>query len=168
MFFILWCLYIVTQKDFKRNDVLKVAVLHSLAILFHQVNILFSLIIIYAVVINRKHLNVVNALGFYALIGFIITAGTYFIVGWIIEGNNSFPTWIYWMEGYTVNNHYWQAPGIKTPLHVLTGFSHAFIGGHYIFQLPAVEQYFQQSFQSHGLKDEFFFRGTCLLHWRGY
>jgi hypothetical protein len=58
--------------------------------------------------------------------------------------------------GYTVGHGYWQYPGLKTPLKVFTGFAHAFIGGHYIFQIPAIENYFQRSFNSHGLQDEIF------------
>lgn len=152
LFFILWCLYLLTGKDFSPKDVWKIAVLHSLAILFHQVNILFAVVVLYVLIRNR----VFNALFKYALTGLVITGGAYFVAGWIILGNNSFASWIHWMEGYTVGHDYWQPLSLKTPIHVITGFSHAFIGGHFIFKIPAIEHYLQQSFQSHGLKDEIF------------
>ncbi|MEO8583716.1 MAG: hypothetical protein ABI415_07955 [Flavitalea sp.] len=153
LFFVLCCLYILTGKNFRAGDVWKIAILHSLAILFHQVNVLFAPVIIYVFFANRLPLKYWLQ---YMAIGTIITLGTYFIAGWIIEKHHSFPEWIRWMQGYTVGHGYWQPLSMKTPLHVITGFVHAFIGGHFIFQLPAMEHYLQNSFQTHGLNDEVF------------
>ena len=163
LFFILLCLYILTKKDLSKNDIWKIAVLHSLAILFHQVNILFAVVVLHYIIKNKMY----QWLPTYIITGILITGGMYFITGWFIEGHNSFSAWIGWMQGYTVGHDYWQPPSIKTPLHVLTGFAHAFIGGHFIFQLPAVEQYLQNSFQSHGLKDEIFLSNNIdpLMAW---
>jgi hypothetical protein len=58
------------------------------------------------------------------------------------------------MEGYTVGHGYWQPLSVMTPVHVATGFAHAFIGGHFVFRLPAVESWLRSSFHAHGLADE--------------
>jgi hypothetical protein len=152
LFFILLCLYILTKKELSKKDIWQIALFHSLAILFHQVNILFTVVVLYYIIKNKMY----SSLWIYAITGAVLVGGMYFIAGWFIEGHNSMSAWIKWMEGYTVGHGYWQPPSVKTPLHVITGFAHAFIGGHFIFQLPAVEYYFQHSFQSHGLKDEIF------------
>lgn len=152
IFFILWCLYVLSDRDFSQKNIWKIAVLHSLAILFHQVNILFIPVVIYVLIKN----GILSSVFKYAVAGLMITGGVYFIVGWEILGNDSLVSWLHWMQGYTVGHDYWQPLSAKTPLHTLTGFSHAFAGGHFIFKIPAVEQYLQQSFKSHGLKDEIF------------
>lgn len=152
LFFILLCLYILTSKDFGKSDTWKIAILHSLAILFHQVNILFAIVMLYVLIRNRVFASVFK----YTAIGLLITGGTYFIAGWVVMGNDSVSSWVHWMQGYTVGNGYWQPLSAKTPVNVLTGFGHAFIGGHFIFKIPAIEQYLQQSLQSHGLGDEIF------------
>ena len=156
LFFILCSLYVLTQKSISIHDIRKMAVLHSLAILFHQVNVLFVLVPVYVIITNRRNLNLASALLQYALIGIIVAGGMYFIAGWCIEGHNSFAEWMHWMEGYAVGHGYWQPLSAKTPVHVATGFSHAFVGGHFIFQIPAVQQLFEASFREHGLTDEIF------------
>ena len=153
LFFVLCCLYILTDKNFSAKDVWKIAILHTLAILFHQVNILLAPVILF---VFLQHKFPAKAWLQYMVIGTVVTIGTYFVAGWIIEKHDSFAGWIRWMEGYTVGHGYWQPLSLKTPLHVATGFLHAFIGGHFIFQLPAIEHYLQTSFQGHGLNDEVF------------
>ena len=53
VFFMLCALYVITNKDFHRRQVVSVAVLQSLAILFHQLNVLFVLVVIYWIITRR-------------------------------------------------------------------------------------------------------------------
>jgi hypothetical protein len=152
LFFILWSLYVLTNKDFSVKDIWKIAVLHSLAILFHQVNILFTIVVLYVLIRNRIFKSVIG----YGMLGLLITGGAYFTIGWFVVGTNSFDSWLNWMQGYTVGHDYWQPLSAKTPVNVIMGFGHAFLGGHFVFRLPSVEQYLQRSFKSHGLRDEIF------------
>jgi len=156
LFFIVCCLYFITKKEMDISDVRKIALLHCLAILFHQVNILFAVVVIWAIIINRKNVKVFSALAQYCLIGIIVAGGMYFLAGWFFEGHSSVAQWMRWVEGYTVGHGYWQPLSINTPVRVFTGFSHAFIGGHFVFQIPAVEHALQHSFRDHGLTDEIF------------
>lgn len=152
IFFILWCLYILTSKDFGRSDIWKIAVLHSIAILFHQVNVLFVVVVLSVIISHKIYSSVFK----YGLIGLLITGGVYFIVGWFVEGHNNINDLVHWMRGYTAGHDYWKPLSLRTPIDVLTGFGHAFIGGHFIFQLPLLKSQLQNSFQSHGLRDEIF------------
>jgi hypothetical protein len=156
LFFMICSLYVITKKNLELNDIWKIALLHSLAILFHQVNILFVLVVLFTIYTNRKNLALGHALAQYALISIIVVGGMYFVAGWIFEGHNSVVGWMHWMAGYTVGHGYWQPLSLKTPLHAVTGFSHAFIGGHFIFRLPVVEHYLRYSIGDHGLSDEIF------------
>lgn len=156
MFFILAALYILTRKGFTTADLTKVVILQICAILFHQVNILFSVVVLYKLWLERKRLNVPRALALYALAGLVFVGGAYFLVGWVIEGHHSLASWVGWMEGYAGTDEYWQGLSTKTPVHVLIGLSHAFVGGHYIFQLPPIKAYLNHSLNTHSLSDELF------------
>ena len=156
LFFILWSLYVLTRKPFTHGDLLIAIFLHCAAILFHQVNILFSVVILYAIWKHRSTIAPVRALTIYALTGIVLVGGLYFLIGWVYEGNNNFAAWSQWIRGYSTEGIYWQPLSLKTPLHVGVGYSHALVGGHYVFQLPALKHYIDTSLPFHALYDEMF------------
>jgi hypothetical protein len=156
IFLLLVALYLLTKKDFSVHDVWKVALLHALAILFHQINILFAVVVLYKLWQQRKVIKAWNGLLQYAAIGLVLVGGAYFIVGWIVEGENSMAKWINWMQGYAHSDTYWRSLSAKTPVHVATGFSHALVGGHYIFQVPVISRYMNAAAADHSLGDEIY------------
>ncbi len=156
LFFILWSLFVCTRKPFTRNDLLLVIFLHCAAILFHQINILFSLVILYMIWKHRSTIEPVRAITIYLLTGLVLVGGLYFLIGWVYEGNNSLAAWSQWIRGYSTEASFWQPLSLKTPLHVGVGYSHALIGGHYVFQLPALKEYIDTSLPFHALHDEMF------------
>ena len=156
MFFVLLALYILTKENFNNRDVVKVIFCHALAILFHQINILFALIILYTFWQKRKSIQLAKSMMLYVVIGIVLVGGLYFYVGWVVEEQNTYAKFLRWVQGYTKEKNYWQPLSLRTPLHVLVGFSHAFIGGHYIFQLPFVNEYINNSLSSHSLNDELY------------
>lgn len=156
MFLLLASLYVLTRPGFGLRDLWAAALLHAGAILFHQLHILFAVVIFYKLWTERKRLPLVRSLAHYALIGIVLVGGAYFLMGWVLDGHNSIDKWIGWMEGYTRHNDYWLAPGLKTPLYVFTGYSHAFVGGHFIFRIPGLSNYLDQSLAIHSLRDEIF------------
>ena len=156
LLFIIWCLYIITKPAFSRNDFILIIFLHCLAILFHQINILFTLVVLWKAWQMRHSINLRRSILLYSLMGFVIIGGMYFLVGWVIEGNNNLADWSQWIRGYSTEKKYWQPLSFTTPFHVAVGLSHAFIGGHYMFQLPFVERYINNSLPYHALHDEIF------------
>ncbi len=156
IFFILYALYFLSKNELSRNDWYKVIALHILAILFHQINILFAVVILYRLWTDRKKLNLTRWLAFYAGAGVLLVGGAYFIVGWIVEKQNTLSSWIAWLKGYAGGDTYWHKLDSSTPIDIGYGFSHAFLGGHYIFQLPPVKQMLKTSLSNHSLSDELF------------
>lgn len=152
IFFILCSLYVLTRNSKRPADIWLISVLHCFAILFHQVNILFSIVVLYAIYRNGRGTDLAR----YVLTGIVLVGGMYFIIGWVIAGQNSLPEFGRWIMGYTIGHDYWQPVGAATPFKVAAGFSRAFIGGHFIFQLPATQHYLQNAFAAHSLKDEIF------------
>ena len=156
MFLLLLALYILTKENFQKADLLKVTLLHVLAILFHQVHVLFAVAVLYKLWQQRKTLKILPSLVQYALIGIVIVGSVYFIVGWVIEEQSSLTKWKNWFEGYAQQEAHWKPLNSKTPLLVATGYSHAFIGGHFVFRLPPVERYLSRSLSTHSLGDEMY------------
>jgi hypothetical protein len=156
IFFILCSLFIITKKQPVDSDVWKVAILQSFAILFHQVNILFTPIVIYWLFVNRARLNFTGSFLRYAVLGLILTGGLYVFCGMFFEHKTNLTAFTEWILGYTKGHSYWQPLSSKTPLNVITGFSRAFVGGQFIFQHAYLEHILKNSFSSHGLRDEAF------------
>lgn len=156
IFFILTALYILSGDRFSSKDIWKLALAHCMAILFHQASILFAPTILFTLFWNRKHIALSGALMQYLLIGVGLVGGLYFFIGWFIAGHDSWAEWGRWVQGYTVGHGFWQPLSLKTPFYALAGFSRAFIGGHFLFQIPFLKDIFDRSFASHGLNDELF------------
>ncbi|WP_127131888.1 glycosyltransferase family 39 protein [Pseudoflavitalea rhizosphaerae] len=168
MMFLLASLYKLTSPSFSKKDLWLVAVLHCLAILFHQLHILFALVIIYILWSRRQQLAFMPSFIAYAITGLVLVGGTYFFMGWVVAGQDSLEQWTGWMQGYTKHQDYWQMPGVKTPFYVFTGFTHAFVGGHFVFRLPGIDSYFEKLQSVHSLHDEIFLarhisQGTAIV-----
>lgn len=155
IFFMLLLLHAIPEK-LSRNSVLLLAVLHSLAILFHQVNILFAVFLLYYFIRQGRPFGVARALGLYVGTGLLLVGGMYFYGGWIAEGHQSMEKWITWIRGYTYGHDYWRPWTTETPVMVATGIAHALIGGHFLFQIPQVNQRLSGSLAEHSLQDELY------------
>lgn len=155
VFFILCALYVITRKHFSQKDVALVAMLQSLAILFHQLNVLFTIIIVYWLITVTGKQFFKSAFKYLAVLT-LICGGVYFYAGWIAESHSNLSDFTNWVLGYTKGHSYWQSLSYKTPLHVAVGFSRAFVGGHFVFQLPLLQHALELSFSDHGLRDELY------------
>lgn len=154
VFFVLLGIYIASKPGFNFRDWLSLAATSMLAILFHQVNVLFVIVVLFQLWRIRKQVPWRYWLAGYALSGVIVVVGAYFVVGWYVEGQNSPEKWLDWLRGYTKHDDYWQAVGVKTPLRVSVGFSHAVFGGHFLFQIESFYNFFLKSMKVHSLEDE--------------
>lgn len=157
IFFLLSALYIITRNQTEPGDVWKVAVLQSMAILFHQVNVLFTPVVVYWIWMNRRTFKLIPSLIRYSLLGIVLAGGVYVFCGVFYEQKNTLDEFVGWIRGYTSSEYsFWQSLSPKTPVNAAAGFSRAFIGGHFIFQHPYLQGALNDSFRSHGLKDEIF------------
>ena len=85
MFFVLMALYLLTQKTIRFKDWIAIVFLHILSVVFHQINILFGIVILWKLWQQRNSIPWLKWLTVYALNGAIFVGGAYFIVGWIVE-----------------------------------------------------------------------------------
>ncbi|HYV54953.1 MAG TPA: DUF2723 domain-containing protein, partial [Chitinophagaceae bacterium] len=135
IFFTIACLYQLTKKEWEAKAVWLTVIFHSLAILFHQMNILMAPVVIYKIFEQRKNIFVFKTIFWYAFSGIVLVGGTYLLAGRVGEGHYDFKSWMRWLEGYTATNEYWRPLTLKTPFLAATGFGHAIIGGHFIFNM---------------------------------
>ncbi|HYE55736.1 MAG TPA: hypothetical protein VD996_12875 [Chitinophagaceae bacterium] len=165
LFFTMWSLYIMGRKEWSSRQVWAIGVVHSMAILFHQMNILLTPVVLYKIISQRKNIYVFKSFFWYALTGLVLVGGFYFIGGWVIEGNNNFSAWTKWIRGYTETNEYWQPLSFKTPVLASMGFLRTIVGGQFIFQLGATEESIGNFLKAHALQDEaFLVRGLSTAH----
>jgi hypothetical protein len=155
LFFTTASLYLLARKNWDARAVWLTAILHSLAILFHQMNILFTPIVIYKIVEQRKNIFVFKSLFWYGLSGLLMVGGGYFLAGRFGEGHTDLGGWITWLRGYTITDEYWRSLNWETPLLAGTGFGHTFLGAHFVFRI-GLEKWFTSLLYSHSLQDEFF------------
>lgn len=156
LFFTVWALYLLSIKDWTSKQVWRIVIVHSLAILFHQMNILLTPIILYKIFSQRKNIYVVKSIFWYAALGIVIVGGMYFLGGWVIEGNKDMTSWVNWMRGYTGTNEYWQPLSWKTPAFAGMGFLRTFVGGQFLFQVGQLSSAMDNFLRVHALHDEIF------------
>lgn len=154
-FFILCALYKMGAQQVIRKDLLVVALLHAGAMLFHQINVLFTVVCVLWIW-RRFRPGMFGPLVTYFAVAGLITGLTYFFVGWFIEMKNDPVAFADWILGYTVGHSYWQMPGWQTPLKAAAGLARSFIGGQFLFQLQPVTAILESGFSGHALEDEKF------------
>jgi hypothetical protein len=155
LLFTVACLYQLSKREWDATSVWLTALFHALAILFHQMNILITPIVIYKIIEQRRNIFVLKSLFWYALTGIVLVGGIYFAAGRWGEGHDDIKGWIGWIEGYTATDEYWRSLTWKTPLLAGTGFTHTILGGHFVFRL-GLERWFTSLLHAHSLDDEFF------------
>jgi len=153
-FFLMLGLYVCTKQRWESSDILKITLVHCLAVLFHQANVLFAPIVLWKIWYSRKDIPMVRALLRYAIGSVVGVGGIYVIVGWVIDGNNTPATFYSWIRGYTLQSGYWFPLAFSTFFHVAVGLGHAFFGAHYIFRISFLEAIMKRVFYYHSLDDE--------------
>lgn len=156
LFFLLLALYILTDEPLTKKKLYLAITFHVLAILFHQVNILFTPIILFKIWQHRKDFSPGPVLLRYALLGGGIVLLTYAVIGRFVLGHKTIDEIVYWMKGYTNQSTYWFPVSLSTLFNAVVGLTHAFIGAHFLFRVPFIEDAINKKFYYHNLTDELF------------
>jgi hypothetical protein len=156
LFFTVWTLYYLTEREWSSKQVWRIGIVHSLAILFHQMNVLLIPIVLYKIFTQRKNIYVFKSMFWYGLAGLVLVGGAYFLGGWVAEGNNNVADWITWMRGYTETNDYWRPLTWKTPILAGLGFLRTIIGGQFFFNVGNMQTSMDSFLKVHALQDEVF------------
>ena len=156
LLFLLCAMYILTKKSVNGRNFILVAVLHSLAIMYHQSNIIFLPVVLFRMWQSRDHIRIRVIFAAYAGIGILMVAGSYLGISWFALGYHSWAGFHTWFTGMATQSDYWNPVALSTLVGAWIGFSHSFIGGHFIFNLPVISGGLQKLLYYHSLDDEMF------------
>ncbi len=154
---ILFCMLVllrITRKDLKLIDCWYIALLHITAILFHQVNVLLTPVICYALYTRFENHKITRTLQ-YLFATSIPVILIYVSIAWYVGERNP-ASMIRWTLFYATELDYWKEFSFQSILYVATGLAHAFVGAHFVFRLPFIAPGLQNGLSSHSLQDEFF------------
>lgn len=156
LFFIMLALYRITgEKNFNRS--LNAAILcHVLSILFHTGSVLFTPVLLWYIWNNRKEYGLIKPVLRYAIAGGGSVILVFFITGWGILGLHDKERLLTWLSGHGGSEGYFFPLSLTTAFNAFVGFGRCFIGGHFLFNLPAVNEKISKDFFYHTLEDELF------------
>lgn len=156
LFFLLLILYKISAPTLSYKTFIIVIYLHVLAILFHQVNLIFTPVILWKLWQSRKQIPFVRSVAVYSFFGGGIVLLVYLLAGWILLNHNSTSDFISWIRGYSTQSAYWFPLSPQTAVNATVGFGHALIGAHFVFKVGFIENYINSKFFYHSLDDETF------------
>lgn len=168
LFFLLYILYFCMKPALQRKDILPVTLLFSLAILFHQANVLITPVILWKLWASRRQLPFIPSVIRAGLISALLVAGAYIIIGVGVEGQHNFKDLYAWLRGYTLQSNYWFPLAFGTLIRALIGWGHAIVGGHFAFRVAPLHAVINKLFFYHNLDDEVYLvrnlsQGMALL-----
>lgn len=165
LFFLLCGLYLCCKDQFGIRDAVMLTLVHCLAVLYHQSNVLFTPIVLWKFWDARKKIPFLRTIVAYGISSFILVAGIYFLIGWYGDAHNSPKEFYTWLRGYTLEPDYWFPLNFKTLLKALVGWGHAFFGGHFIFRVGFLQNFMTRLFYYHSLDDEAYLVRNLSYTW---
>lgn len=144
----------LSKKEITNYDLLVISGLHILAILFHQVNVLLTPVIVFY--IFKLHDSKWRAVALYLIPAILIVLTSYIIAAWFYADEKSLNGIMRWTLFYATELDYWHPFSYNTLPYVLTGLGHAFIGAHFVFRIPSLADKLTGGLSEHSLSDELF------------
>ena len=160
-----WTFYFLLNENPGYKTVLIAAILHSIAILFHQTAIFFAFVPVFALLslrvatLSKRFVF----LGTYVLTGTIIVSSAYFLAAVGNDAVNSVSDFIEWFVGSANSEKYVRALSPSSILLAAVGFGRAIIGAHFIFGIPELRELLLNIFSGNSLQDEIFFVQNLTL-----
>lgn len=152
--FLLLGLFLCMKEQLNGRDVVLITIVHCLAVLFHESNVLFAPIVLWKFWNSRKTIPFFPTVVKYAVTSVIVVAGIYILLGTVAAGNHTSKDFISWLRGDTASGDYWFPLRFSTLLKAFIGFGHALFGGHFVFRVSFLERFMDKLFFYHNLDDE--------------
>lgn len=156
IFFSLLLLLWLCRDNLSRKHIWVISIIHIMAILFHQVNILLYPVVLLAFYLKLPTGFRLKNMLLYTVITAVITVTAYLFVAIGIEGKQGFSEIYSWVTLYATEHNYWRPFGFSSFALAAIGFGHSMIGGHFIFQVPVIENLIGRRLFGHSLSDENF------------
>jgi hypothetical protein len=132
-----------------------VGALNGLAVLGHQVNVLFALVVLAAAVHHVDRATALRRMAAYAGAATAIVAAAYAGVLAFVVRPGSIGEARGWFTSYAGSGTYWEL-GPTAPVKAAVGFTRSVVGGHFSFRLDWVRERMLSAFPDRSLDDEAF------------
>jgi hypothetical protein len=161
LFFVLVPVYLLTEKELSRRRVLLAAMLHGIAMLFHQLHLLFiipALIALSGWTGSRIAPGTSRSM---LMLQYVVVAGAivlipYLVIGIFVLGMDTPESYARWILGYAGEGRYWVPLSALTPLKILIGFSRTIIGADFLFAIPETSELVNRILPGKWLADQQF------------
>ncbi|HEX8803718.1 MAG TPA: hypothetical protein VF743_05980, partial [Acidimicrobiales bacterium] len=127
--------------------------LHGLAVLGHQVHVLFAAVLLVALV--RRGADRGQLARYLGTAAAVVVAGYGLVLGLVVRPSSPGAA-VDWATSYAQERSYWYPPGRSTLPDAAIGFGRAVIGGHFAFRLDNVREQVVGRFPGKSLADEAF------------
>lgn len=158
LFFLSAAFYFLTSQKLGRCQLAIIGITHGLAVLSHQIHVLFLLVVLYVIFRESSLLDRsrIKAAWTYLLNLTVVTATPYLVIMIWVHKLHSIEAMLDWLTTYAQNAGYWHAPGFASFVKASFGFSQSFIGGHFLFANPALAQELTRTLSGNVLTDQMF------------
>lgn len=148
-------LLVLTRPRLTLPTMAAVGVLNGLAVVAHQVNVLFAAVVV-VVAVHRVDRRTAGArLAAYGAAAAAVVAGAYGAVLALVVRPGSPGEAADWFTRYAQSSGYWHVTP-KAPLLAAVGFSRSLVGGQFAFRFGAVRDRMASAFPGKSLDDEAF------------
>lgn len=153
LFFMLLAFHFMLSDG--RKKYLLVGVCHAMAVLFHQSNVIFAVVILTAMLFDQKKSGAFfKNLFAYLSIALPMALIPYLLVIFVDQGAGSFDDAWAWLTLYSHKVPSWSGLGFSSILKVMTGFGRAFFSTHFLFAIPEADLVVSKTFSNKFFDDE--------------
>ena len=132
-----------------------VGAFNGLAVLGHQVNVLFAVVVLVAAVRHVDRATALRRMAAYGGVATSVVAAAYAGVLWFVVEPGSTDEARHWFTRYAESGAYWE-PGSTAPAKAVVGFTRSIVGGQFSFRLEWVRDRMLSAFPGKSLNDEAF------------
>lgn len=151
--------YVLLAPRLTTRHVLVVGLLNGLAVLGHQVHVMFTVVVVVVLAgqVGRvSRTTVVRWFALWAATTSAVVVAAYGLVLWFVVKPQSMAEANSWFTRYAGGDEFWVTPGPSTLPRAAFGVSRAIVGGHFLFRFDWVRDRLASAIPGKSLTDEAF------------
>lgn len=151
--------YVLLSPRLTTSHVLGVGLLNGLAVLGHQVHVMFTVAVVVVLAGHASRVGRATVLRWFALwaaTASAVVVAAYGLVLWFVVKPQSLAEANSWFTRYAGGDEFWVAPGPSTLPRAAFGVSRAIVGGHFLFRFDWVRDRLASAIPGKSLTDEAF------------